>query len=63
MPAKKGTGKAAALFTARDGKKAALLAGGPGVGKTSAALAVAREAGYTPVEVNASDTRNQADRR
>jgi replication factor C subunit 1 len=62
MPAKAGKGKAAAAFAADYGKKAVLLSGGPGVGKTSAALAVATEAGYTPVEVNASDTRNQADK-
>jgi replication factor C subunit 1 len=62
MPAKAGKGKAAAAFAADYGKKAVLLSGGPGVGKTSAALAVALEAGYTPVEVNASDTRNQADK-
>jgi replication factor C subunit 1 len=42
-------------------KKAALLSGCPGIGKTSAALIVARELGFVPVEVNASDTRSKAD--
>lgn len=42
-------------------KKAVLLAGSPGIGKTSAALIISRELGYEPVEVNASDTRSKAD--
>lgn len=41
------------------GSKAALLSGPPGIGKTSAANLVAKEAGYTPVEFNASDTRSK----
>ncbi len=39
-------------------KKALLLAGGPGIGKTSAALALANDFGWTVVEMNASDKRN-----
>ncbi len=41
-------------------RRAALLAGPPGVGKTTAALAVAAEMGWTVVEMNASDARNQS---
>lgn len=40
-------------------KKAALLYGPAGVGKTSLALAYAKEYGYDIVEVNASDWRNE----
>ncbi|MCK4949009.1 MAG: replication factor C large subunit [Thermoplasmata archaeon] len=40
------------------GKKAVILAGGPGIGKTSAALALANDLGWGVVEMNASDTRN-----
>lgn len=39
-------------------KKAAVLIGTPGVGKTSAALALAKEYGWDTVEMNASDQRN-----
>ncbi len=39
-------------------KKALVLAGDPGIGKTSAALALARDFGWTVVEMNASDKRN-----
>ncbi|KAL6746133.1 hypothetical protein V8C86DRAFT_3150089 [Haematococcus lacustris] len=42
-------------------KKAAMLTGPPGIGKTSAAHIVARECGYEIVEMNASDTRSKAD--
>ncbi|PRP76703.1 hypothetical protein PROFUN_14931 [Planoprotostelium fungivorum] len=40
-------------------KRAALLSGPPGIGKTSAALLVAVEQGYEPVEFNASDARSK----
>jgi replication factor C large subunit len=39
-------------------KKAVVLAGDPGIGKTSAALALAHDFGWTIVEMNASDKRN-----
>jgi DNA polymerase III delta prime subunit len=37
-----------------------VLSGPPGVGKTSAALALAHDQGWTVVEMNASDARNEA---
>jgi len=40
--------------------RAAVLSGPPGVGKTSAALALAEELGWTVVEMNASDARNES---
>ena len=39
-------------------KRAVILAGGPGTGKTTAALALASEMGWDVVELNASDVRN-----
>ena len=39
--------------------RAAVLSGPPGVGKTSAALALAAEFGWSVVEMNASDARNE----
>ena len=39
-------------------KKAVILSGKPGVGKTSAALALANEHGWPVIELNASDVRN-----
>ena len=39
-------------------RRAAVLVGPPGVGKTSAALALARDLGWVVVEMNASDARN-----
>ncbi len=40
-------------------RRAALLVGPPGVGKTTAAAALAAEHGWTLVEMNASDARNE----
>ena len=40
-------------------RRAAILAGPPGVGKTSAAWAIANARGWTVVEMNASDARNE----
>jgi replication factor C large subunit len=48
----------AEVWEAGRGKKAVILAGAPGIGKTSAALALANEFGWGVVEMNASDTRN-----
>lgn len=39
--------------------KAALLSGPPGVGKTTTAVIVCKELGYSYVEMNASDSRNK----
>jgi len=41
-------------------RRAAILSGPPGVGKTTAALALAAEMGWSLVEMNASDARNQS---
>jgi replication factor C large subunit len=41
-------------------KRAMVLAGKPGTGKTSSALALANDFGWTVVELNASDARNEA---
>lgn len=40
-------------------RRAAVLSGPPGVGKTSAAWALANDLGWTVVEMNASDARNE----
>ena len=40
-------------------RRAAVLSGPPGVGKTTADLALANEFGWTVVEMNASDARNE----
>ena len=41
------------------GFRAALLSGPPGVGKTTTSHLVCREAGFSFVELNASDTRSK----
>jgi len=49
---------AAAWAKGRPDKRAVVLQGAPGIGKTSAALALANEMGWTAIEMNASDSRN-----
>lgn len=49
---------AAAWAKGRPDKRAVILQGDPGIGKTTAALALANEMGWTAVEMNASDSRN-----
>src|SRR5213596_2566170 len=49
---------AAAWDKGRPDKRAVILQGDPGIGKTSAALALANEMGWSAIEMNASDSRN-----
>lgn len=39
--------------------RAVLISGSPGIGKTTSAHLCAKLAGYTPIELNASDTRSK----
>jgi len=50
---------ASAWVGQREVKKGLILDGEPGTGKTTAALALARYMGWEPLELNASDSRNQ----
>jgi replication factor C large subunit len=47
-------------MTFGSGKRAVILYGSPGVGKTSAALALANDLGWDYIEMNASDQRNKS---
>eukprot|EP00271_Cylindrocystis_brebissonii_P022485 TRINITY_DN8672_c0_g1_i1.p1 TRINITY_DN8672_c0_g1~~TRINITY_DN8672_c0_g1_i1.p1 ORF type:complete len:642 (-),score=151.06 TRINITY_DN8672_c0_g1_i1:634-2475(-) len=45
-----------------ESKKAALLFGGPGIGKTSSATILCQQLGFDVIEVNASDSRGKSDK-
>ncbi|KAL3690417.1 hypothetical protein R1sor_016726 [Riccia sorocarpa] len=53
--------KRVAASTSTDVKKAVLLSGTPGIGKTTTARLVCKELGYETLEVNASDARGKSD--
>eukprot|EP00897_Mesotaenium_endlicherianum_P009643 jgi/Mesen1/8707/ME000052S08136 len=57
---KKGAGGSSSSKTGAD-KKAVLISGGPGIGKTTTARLVCEQLGRPTLEVNASDTRGKAD--
>ncbi|MDG6229603.1 MAG: replication factor C large subunit [Candidatus Thermoplasmatota archaeon] len=46
--------------TNKPSKKAVILSGSPGIGKTSCAYALAHQFKWTPIELNTSDARNAA---
>ena len=39
--------------------RAVLISGAPGIGKTTSAHLMAKQAGYNPIELNASDARSK----
>src|SRR6266849_6544839 len=49
---------AAAWYKGRPDRRSVILQGDPGIGKTSAALALANEMGCSAIEMNASESRN-----
>ncbi|KAL2610583.1 hypothetical protein R1flu_029156 [Riccia fluitans] len=53
--------KRVAATTSPDMKKAVLLSGTPGIGKTTTARLICKELGYEILEVNASDARGKSD--
>ncbi len=52
-------GWASKWVSGKPSKKAVILAGKPGIGKTSSALALAKTMGWEAIEMNASDQRNK----
>ncbi|KAJ6230477.1 replication factor c subunit 1 [Anaeramoeba flamelloides] len=43
----------------KQSKKAILLSGPPGIGKTTMSIVISKELGFVPIEMNASDLRNK----